>query len=84
MEGAEKMSFGLDQYDRMAELAKTIKGNMIISVNNIPEMRKAFDELTMEMTEITYTAGGSQRSARRSELIIRNFLEFSMLDSEQI
>lgn len=67
------VEFGLDQYDQMAELARTIKGKMIISVNDIPEMRKAFDGLTMETTEITYTTGGADRHARRSELIIRNF-----------
>ncbi len=46
---------------------------MIISVNDIPEMRKAFDGLTIETAEITYTVGGNNKSVKRSELIIRNF-----------
>lgn len=33
------VGFGLEQYDRMAELARSISGRMIISVNDIPEMR---------------------------------------------
>lgn len=42
----------------MAELARTIKGHMIISVNDIPEMRTAFAGLTMESVDINYTVGG--------------------------
>lgn len=68
------IEFGLKQYDQMAELARTINGNMIISVNGIPEMRKVFDGLTMETVEIDYTVGGSYRRIKCFELIIRNFL----------
>lgn len=67
------VDFGLDQYDRLAELAKTIKGKMIITVNDIPEMRKAFEGLTMQTVGITYTVGGAGKPAKRAELIIRNF-----------
>lgn len=67
------VDFGLEQYDQMADLARSIKGKMIISINDIPEMRKAFSGLTIDTAEITYTVGGANRSARRSELIIRNF-----------
>lgn len=67
------VDFGLEQYNRMAELAQSIKGKMVVSVNDIPEMRKAFDGLPMETVAITYTLGVSNRSAQRSELIIRNF-----------
>ncbi|PKO48996.1 MAG: restriction endonuclease subunit M [Betaproteobacteria bacterium HGW-Betaproteobacteria-4] len=67
------VDFNLDQYDRMAEIARSIKGNMIISVNDIPEMRQAFAGLTMTTVDITYTVGGSGNGAKRHELIIRNF-----------
>ena len=67
------VDFELAQYDRIAGLARTIKGKMIISVNDIPEMRKAFDGLMMETVAITYTVGGNHRNVQRSELIIRNF-----------
>lgn len=69
------VDFGLDQYDRLAELAKTIKGKMIITVNDIPEMRKAFQGLTMQAVGVTYTVGGPGKPAKRTELIIRNFKE---------
>ena len=47
------VNFGLGQYSQMAELAQSIKGKMVISVNDIPEMREAFDGLKMETVLIT-------------------------------
>lgn len=68
------VGFGLDQYDRMAELARSIAGKMIVSVNDIPEMRKAFKGLTMDTAEIRYSVGGGHRAkARSGELIITSF-----------
>lgn len=67
------VDFGLEQYENMAGLAKTIKGRMIISVNNIPEMRKIFSGLTTNSVDISYTLSGNNQPAKRSELIIRNF-----------
>lgn len=68
------VEFGLEQYARMAELARTIKGHMVISVNDIPEMRQAFAGLAMERLEISYTVGGAGRSKTPAgELLIRNW-----------
>ena len=66
------VGFGLEEYDRMAELARTIQGRMVISVNDIPEMRKAFSGLRMDTVEIQYTVGGAKRSKPSRELIILN------------
>ena len=67
------VDFGLGQYDQIADLARTIKGKMIISVNDIPEMRAAFSGLTMESVPISYTVGGQHGREQRFELVIRNF-----------
>lgn len=67
------VEFGLDQYDRMADLARSIRGKMVISVNDIPEMHRAFAGLSMESADINYTVGGVQGRGKRSELIIRNW-----------
>ena len=67
------VEFGLDQYDQMASLARSIKGKMLISVNDIPEMRRAFDGLSTECAEVSYTVGGGGKSQPRGELIIRNW-----------
>ena len=65
--------FGLDQYDRLAELARTIQGRMIISVNDIPEMRTAFKGLWIDRLDIKYTVGGGDKAVPRGELVIRNW-----------
>lgn len=58
----------------MAALARSIQGKMVISVNDIPEMRQAFAGLAMERVGIRYTIGGSGNSkAETGELIIRNW-----------
>lgn len=67
------VDFGLEQYDRMAALARTILGKMIVSVNDIPEMRQAFTGLQIDTVDITYNVGGSGRGGQRQELVIRNF-----------
>lgn len=68
------VDFGLEQYDRMAELARKIKGRMIISVNDIPEMREAFAGLPMVSTEIAYMVGRNAQARKPSgELIICNW-----------
>ena len=64
------VDFPLVEYDRMAELARTIKGRMVITVNDIPEMRKAFAGLKMETAGIQYTVGGSRRAKPSRELIV--------------
>jgi DNA adenine methylase len=67
------VGFGLEQYDAMAELARTIQGKMVISVNDIPEMRRAFNGLAIDTAEIRYSVGGAGRAAKTGELIVRNF-----------
>lgn len=67
------VTFELDQYNKMADLAKSIKGKMIISVNDIPEMRLAFEGMNMESVGINYTVGGGKRNKSANELIIRNW-----------
>ncbi len=67
------VDFGLEQYDRLASLAKSIHGQMIVSVNDIPEMRKAFDGLNMRRVEVSYSVGGGAKQRKFGELIIRNF-----------
>jgi DNA adenine methylase len=68
------VDFGLEQYDRMAELLRTIKGKAAVSVNDIPEMRQAFKGLVMKRLAIKYTVGASGVGRReRGELLIMNF-----------
>lgn len=68
------VDFGLEQYDRMAELLRTMKGKALVSVNDIPAMRQAFKGLAMRGLSINYTVGASGRGrAAKGELLIMNF-----------
>ncbi len=68
------VEFGLEQYDLMADLAKSIKGRMVLSVNDIPAMRSAFAGLNFDTANIVYSVGGSGRTMKTStELIIRSW-----------
>lgn len=66
------VDFPFEEYEKMAALARSIKGKMVISVNDIPEMRAVFDGLRMERVGIKYTVGQSA-SAETGELIIMNW-----------
>jgi len=66
--------FDLPQYDRMAELMRTMKGKAVVSVNDIPEMRAAFKGMPMTRVAIRYTVGASAKArAEVGELVIRSW-----------
>ncbi|MCG5047309.1 DNA adenine methylase [Pectobacterium brasiliense] len=65
------VAFGLENYVQMAQLARELKGKMIISVNDIPEMRQAFEGLNLQSVGINYSLSG--KPAPRRELVICNF-----------
>nr|WP_315237731.1 DNA adenine methylase [uncultured Albidiferax sp.] len=68
------VGFGLEQYDKLAELLRSMAGKAIVSVNDIPEMRKAFKGLTMRRLKIKYTVGAAAQSrGEKGELLIRNW-----------
>lgn len=67
------VEFGLENYDHMAELARSNKGKMIISVNDIPEMRQAFNGLNIQTVDISYNLKVTGKATPRKELVICNF-----------
>lgn len=67
------VEFGLQEYDRMAELMRSMQASAIVSVNDIPEMRQAFKGLPMRRVSLAHTVGGAHHGRGRGELIIRNF-----------
>lgn len=64
------VDFGIEQYVRMAELMRTIKGKAILSINDHPDIRAIFGEFQMEEVGIDYMVGGGGKAAARIELII--------------
>lgn len=68
--------FPLEEYSRMAELMRSMKGRAVISVNDIPQMRQAFAGLPMTKATIRYTVGlATRRRAESGELIIRSWAD---------
>ncbi|EJI4679102.1 DNA adenine methylase [Salmonella enterica] len=67
------VEFGLENYDHMAELARSTKGKMIISVNDIPEMRQAFNGLNIQTVDISYNLKVTGKATPRKALVICNF-----------
>lgn len=66
--------FGLGEYHLMADRLRAIKGRAVVSVNDIPEMRKAFQGLPMQRLAHRYTVGASGRGrAEVGELLIRSW-----------
>ena len=65
--------FGLEQYDRMAELLKSMKGKAVVSVNDHPEMRRAFAGLKHRPLSIIYSVGSAEHRAPSRELVITNY-----------
>ncbi len=62
--------FPFDQYTAMAAKLRQLKGKAIVSLNDHPDIRRAFDGLHMETVDISYQVGGGHRQAPRRELVI--------------
>jgi DNA adenine methylase len=66
------VDFPLGEYEALATAAREIKGTLVITVNDHPEMHRVFQGLPMKSVPITYTVGGGA-GVDRAELIIGNW-----------
>lgn len=66
-----EFNFSRDDFLRMARLLAHIKGKFILSINDVPEIRKIFSRFKIRRLDLAYS---SQKSAGRrySELLISN------------
>ncbi|WP_168793035.1 DNA adenine methylase [Paraburkholderia aromaticivorans] len=62
--------FPYEEYVAIAARLRTLKGKAIISLNDHPAIRRAFDGFHIETVDIKYTVGGGGREAARKEVII--------------
>lgn len=66
--------FGLEQYEAMAGLMRSIKGKMMVSINDHPDIRAAFEGLNMLKLQIKYSVGRAEGERPTSgELVITNW-----------
>jgi len=69
------VDFPFENYERMAQLAASVAGTMIISINDHPDIRRVFQAFPMRSVAINYTVGGGGNQVERQELIIGNWKE---------
>lgn len=65
--------FPIDEYRKIAESMRAMKGSAILTINDHPEMKRVFKGFTAETVEIDYTIGGSGTGKKRREMIVRNW-----------
>jgi len=65
--------FELEEYERIAEAMRNMKGSAILTINDHPVMRKTFAGFKMDTVKIDYTIGGAGTGKDRQELIYRNW-----------
>jgi len=61
-----------EDFERMVELLRGIKGKFLLSLNDRPEVRKLFAGFTIETVEIAYSLH-RKVGRRHQELLIRNY-----------
>jgi DNA adenine methylase len=64
------VEFGWEHYERLAAKMATVKGKVIVSLNDHPDIRRCFQAFEMEELQLDYTVGGAQNRVTRGELII--------------
>ncbi|MBW3512027.1 DNA adenine methylase [Janthinobacterium sp. NKUCC06_STL] len=64
------VEFGIEQYEKMANLVGNLQGRAIISLNDHPDMRRIFKQFDIDAVPIKYHVGGAHHIVERSELVI--------------
>lgn len=67
------VEFGWNQYEALAESARTIQGTLVLSINDHPEIRKLFSDFKVIEVAYKYTVGGGENSQDCVELIYGNW-----------
>ena len=66
------VEFGLDQYEALAQMLRTIKGRALLTINDHPDMRRVFAGFCHKRLTTRYTIGQSAaaKQAPRHELAV--------------
>lgn len=66
--------FDWPEYEALASAMRTVKGKVMLSINDHPDIRQAFSGLVVHETEITYSVGNANGpQAQSRELVITNY-----------
>jgi DNA adenine methylase len=67
-----KFNFTRDDFVELEKILRTINGKFLLSINDVPEIRKLFKNYKIETVSLPYTAQ-QKTGVRFSELLIRNY-----------
>lgn len=67
------MDFPFAEYERMAELMKSVQGRIVLSINDHPAIREVFSAFTQIPLQIRYSVAREGRDKCSGELIIKNW-----------
>jgi DNA adenine methylase len=68
------VEFGIEQYQELAELMRSCKGKVMVSLNDHPAMREVFAGFTLQTVDIKYSVANNHGKAQTSkELVITNW-----------
>lgn len=67
------VAFPFDEYTKLAETMRSIKGKAILTINDHPEMVKVFEGFRIEKVKINYTVGGADRGKISQEMIVMSW-----------
>ena len=65
--------FGFEHYEALADLAKSIQGHMIISINDHQDIRRVFSGLPFIEIDYQYIVGGPINASDCKELVFGNW-----------
>jgi len=63
--------FSSDDFQKLADQLKTIKGRFLFSINDVPQIREIFQDFDIEEVSLNYTAS-SKGQKKAQELVIGN------------
>ncbi|WP_028694324.1 DNA adenine methylase [Pseudomonas cremoricolorata] len=74
------LDFPFQEYERMAEFMRTCKGKVMVSINDHPDIRRAFDGFHFEHLEIRYSTTNQRHVQAHvtGELVIMNWKPASL------
>jgi DNA adenine methylase len=64
--------FDRTEFEALAAALKGLRGSFVMTINDVPEIRKMFAWATIEAAELTYTVGGNGKAKAVRELIIHS------------
>ena len=67
------VAFGMEQYEQMAALMRSMKGRAVLSINDHPDIRRVFHGLPLVSLQLEYSMARQHTGKKSGELIIKSW-----------